>query len=125
MKASLSTFAGLLLAAWLPVGAQAQIKPATAPTTTRPVTVAPHQPANTVTPVDDAIRGQLSVHPISSKGPSHAELPAQPRAPLRVYDRNGRPLQGMKPAGPGRVLDTRTGRYHDTVPSGDGQRITH
>ncbi len=128
MKRLLSACAGLLLAAWLPVAAQAQIKPATAPTTTRPVTVAPpvrDLPANAAAPVDTAIREQLASHPISSKGPSQTVLPAKPQAPLRVYDRNGRPLQGMKAAGPGRVLDTRTGRYHDTVPSADGQRLTH
>lgn len=42
---------------------------------------------------------------------------------LRVYDRNGRIIDGMKPAGANRVQDVRTGRYYDTVPSGDGVRI--
>ncbi|MDG2525195.1 classical arabinogalactan protein 4 [Stenotrophomonas sp. HITSZ_GD] len=43
--------------------------------------------------------------------------------PAKVYDRNGRELSGMEQAGPNRVRDTRTGKYYDTVPSGDGQRI--
>lgn len=45
--------------------------------------------------------------------------------PAKVYDRNGRALTGMEQVGPNRVRDTRTGRYYDTVPMGDGQRISH
>jgi hypothetical protein len=41
----------------------------------------------------------------------------------KVYDRNGRELSGMEQAGPDRVRDTRTGKYYNTVPMGDGQRI--
>lgn len=41
----------------------------------------------------------------------------------KVYDRNGRALTGMEQVGPNRVRDTRTGRYYNTVPAGDGQRI--
>lgn len=43
--------------------------------------------------------------------------------PAKVYDRNGRELHGMEQAGANRVRDSRTGRYYDTVPMGDGQRI--
>lgn len=43
--------------------------------------------------------------------------------PARVYDRNGLPLNGMEQVGPNRVRDSRTGRYYDTAPTGDGQRI--
>jgi len=43
--------------------------------------------------------------------------------PARVYDRNGVPVTGMEQAGPNRVRDSRTGRYYDTAPAGDGQRI--
>ena len=43
--------------------------------------------------------------------------------PAKVYDRNGRALNGMEQAGPNRVRDTQTGRYYNTVPQGDGQRI--
>lgn len=46
-----------------------------------------------------------------------------PTATPMVYDRNGRLLQGMQPAGPNRVLDTKTGRYYDAVPAGDGMRV--
>ena len=55
------------------------------------------------------------VRPRPAAKPQTAQVP--------VYDQEGRRLNGMRPAGPGRVMDTRTGRYHDTVPSGDGVRI--
>lgn len=42
---------------------------------------------------------------------------------LKLYDRQGRVLNGYKQVTPNRVLDVRTGRYHDTTPMGDGQRI--
>jgi hypothetical protein len=68
---------------------------------------------------------QLRTHPIQSQGPAQVVPPAPPAttAPPKVYDRHGRIVPGMKQAGPNRVLDTRTGRYYDAVPTGDGQRI--
>ncbi|MDU1660951.1 MAG: classical arabinogalactan protein 4, partial [Stenotrophomonas maltophilia] len=36
---------------------------------------------------------------------------------------NGRIVPGVRPAGPNRVFDSRTGRYYDSVPAGDGQQI--
>jgi len=60
----------------------------------------------------------------------HTAVPAQQSdaqrigaTPAKVYDRNGRALNGMEQAGPNRVRDTQTGRYYNTVPQGDGQRI--
>lgn len=117
----------LMLAVASPLTVQAQLKPLTAPTATRPVTVTPpagKAPAPGALPgSDQAIRERLGSHPINSEGPSDTPVIAQPAAPLRVYDSKGRLRNGMTPAGQNRVLDTRTGRYHDTVPSGDGQRI--
>lgn len=71
--------------------------------------------------------------PLSSPVPGTAGTQRDGQAPARtaprvgvpdkIYDRDGRLLPGMRSAGPHRVLDTRTGRYYDSVPAGDGQRI--
>lgn len=85
----------------------------------------------TANPHDDA--GAVAAGPAPQR-PDHPDRgPAQtPVAPAgsqvpastpMVYDRNGRLLQGMQPAGPNRVLDTKTGRYYDAVPAGDGMRV--
>ncbi|MHC9017137.1 classical arabinogalactan protein 4, partial [Stenotrophomonas bentonitica] len=66
---------------------------------------------------------QLRTHPIQSKGPSQPAPMRGPAVQSKVYDRNGRIIPGVKQVGPNRVLDTRTGRYYDAVPSGDGQQI--
>ncbi|MGV8961056.1 MAG: classical arabinogalactan protein 4 [Stenotrophomonas sp.] len=116
----------MLLLGALAWAATAQILPAAAPTATRPVSVTtpPRSlPANAGETEDARVRDQLATHPISSQGVSASPLPAQLAAPLRVYDRHGRMLPGMKPAGANRVLDTGSGQYYSTVPSGDGQRI--
>lgn len=68
-------------------------------------------------PVRGAARTQDAAEPAAKKKPVRAD------AQVKVYDRHGRLLPGMRAAGPNRVLDTRTGRYHDTVPMGDGRRI--
>lgn len=41
----------------------------------------------------------------------------------KIYDRDGRLLSDMRPVGQNRAFDTRTGRYYDTVPMADGQRV--
>ena len=124
----------------LPVAALAQIGPPPNPTATRPVVVAPPAPAPLPAPVRPApadnlsgqmapvkssgqIQQQLRRHPIQSEGPSR---PAPVRAPAlqpKVYDRQGRIIPGARQVGPNRVLDTRTGKYYDAVPRGDGQQI--
>ncbi len=58
--------------------------------------------------------------PASAKGSADA---ANARRPVKLYDRGGRLVPGAVQVGPNRVLDTRSGRYYSTVPSGDGQRI--
>lgn len=52
-----------------------------------------------------------------------ADNGAADRRPVKLYDRSGRVIPGAVQVGPNRVLDTRSGRYYSTVPSGDGQRI--
>jgi hypothetical protein len=132
----------LSLVVLVPLGAAAQIAAPSRPTDTRPVT----HPAPTQTPLPTPVRPapadslsgrmapvkspaqtaqQLRTHPIQSQGPAQVVPPTPPAttAPVKVYDRHGRIVPGMKQVGPNRVLDTRTGRYYDAVPSGDGQRI--
>ncbi|WP_315387473.1 classical arabinogalactan protein 4 [uncultured Stenotrophomonas sp.] len=129
----------LSLLVLLPMVAAAQIAAPRKPTETRPVTgPTPSQPASmrpapaeTLSarpqPVTAPVQGvpQLPTHPIQSQGPARVVPPAPPAttAPPKVYDRHGRIVPGMQQAGPNRVLDTRTGRYYDSVPTGDGQRI--
>lgn len=115
------------LAVLLPLVAVAQMAAPRKPTDTRPPTpVVPAQapsPAPVNTPAQTT--QQLRTHPIQSQGPAQVVPPPPPAttAPPKVYDRHGRIVPGMKQAGPNRVLDTRTGRYYDAVPTGDGQRI--
>lgn len=125
----------LSILALLPLAAAAQIAAPRKPTDTRPVT-APQTPARPV-PADGLSSGpqpvvpptqpmqKLQTHPIPTQGPAQVVPPAPPAttAPAKVYDRHGRIVPGMQQAGPNRVLDTRTGRYYDSVPTGDGQRI--
>lgn len=125
-----------------PLLATAQIAAPRNPTDTRPVTAPAPTQAPLPTPVRpapaDSLSGrmepvktpaqtgqQLRTHPIQSQGPAQVQpfTPPTTTAPAKVYDRHGRIVPGMKQVGPNRVLDTRTGRYYDAVPSGDGQRI--
>jgi hypothetical protein len=124
----------------LPLSAAAQIGPPPKPTATRPV-VAP-QPTPTPLPIPvqpapvDSLSGQMApvksssqtqqqlrTHPIQSKGPSQPAPMQGPAVQGKVYDRHGRIIPGARQVSPNRVLDTRTGRYYDSIPSGDGQQI--
>jgi hypothetical protein len=124
----------------LPLTAAAQIGPPPKPTATRPV-VAP-QPTPTPLPTlvqpapVDSLSGQMApvkssaqtqqqlrTHPIQSKGPSQPAPMQGPAVQGKVYDRHGRIIPGARQVSPNRVLDTRTGRYYDSLPSGDGQQI--
>lgn len=107
--------------------ALAQLKPTPAPTETRPVSLPPpSKPANDASgqAADNARLRERLEDSAGKAAPVRPRPAAKPQtAQVPVYDQEGRRLNGMRPAGPGRVMDTRTGRYHDTVPSGDGVRI--
>jgi hypothetical protein len=124
----------------LPLTAAAQIGPPPRPTATRPVVPPSPAPAPLPIPVQpapaDSLSGQMApvksssqtqqqlrTHPIQSKGPSQPAPMQGPAVQSKVYDRQGRIIPGVKQVGPNRVLDTRTGRYYDAIPSGDGQQI--
>lgn len=116
----------LLLMALLPTLALAQV-PAADPTVTRSATTVAPAP---VVPPPQAARPQPQVlpspqpaQPIRSTGPARIAPTPAPRPADKVYDRNGRIVPGVRPAGPNRVFDSRTGRYYDSVPAGDGQQI--
>jgi len=117
----------LLLGLVAAAPALAQLKPPPAPTATRPVSLPPpSKPASDASgqAADNARLRERLERPALGDAP--APKPAAKPQPARatpVYDSNGQRLNGMRPGGPGRVMDTRTGRYHDTVPSGDGVRV--
>ncbi|MCU1135888.1 classical arabinogalactan protein 4 [Stenotrophomonas maltophilia] len=107
-----------LLLALLPIVALAQV-PTADPTATRSATTVAPQP---VAPPAQAARPQPA-QPIKSTGPARVAPAPVPKPADKVYDRNGRIVPGVRPAGPNRVFDSRTGRYYDSVPAGDGQQI--
>ncbi|AOD15942.1 hypothetical protein VB151_14015 [Xanthomonas fragariae] len=140
--ATYSSMRGLLLCGLLTIAGTAvaqsatgtrssnTLQPVTTPTPVQPIVTAPRavQPAAASTPVPSQLGQRQSAPTIPTRGP--AQTPVAPvgsqvapaTAPM-VYDRNGRLLQGMQPAGANRVLDTKTGRYYDAVPAGDGMRV--
>ena len=88
--------------------AMAQLKPAPAPTETRPVSLPPpSRPASDASgqAADNArLREQLE-----QSSPANAAARPKPAArpqtaAVPVYDQQGRRLNGMRPAGPGRVM---------------------
>ncbi|HGM7322394.1 TPA: classical arabinogalactan protein 4 [Stenotrophomonas maltophilia] len=121
MKLSLS-----LLLALLPALALAQV-PTGNPTATRSsTTVAPQPvvpPVQPARPQPQVLPSPQPVQPIKSTGPAQVAPTPAPKPADKVYDRNGRIVPGVRPAGPNRVFDSRTGRYYDSVPAGDGQQI--
>ncbi|KRG71257.1 hypothetical protein ABB27_03085 [Stenotrophomonas terrae] len=110
-----------LLAAW-PLLLQAQLQQPPAPTATRPVTLPPPPQPPSTSP-----RLPQDVRPPSVKPPKpvpKVKPIVQPAQPVRpIYDSKGQPAPHMRQTSPGRVLDTRTNRYYDTVPSGMGQQV--
>ncbi|MEN5428092.1 classical arabinogalactan protein 4 [Stenotrophomonas pennii] len=133
MKRSLILLSALLV----PAFASAQLAAPSSPTATRSATTvrpppppAP-QPPRVVQPAPpspvQAPRPIASpppaAGPIRSTGPAQVVAPPASTAPAKVYDRDGRIIPGVKPAGPNRVFDSRTGRYHDSVPQGADSRV--
>ncbi|MET7142140.1 hypothetical protein [Xanthomonas sp. CFBP 8445] len=73
--------------------------------------------------LDDRPQGQAKRKRAASPAVPAAVADPAARRPVRLYDRSGQVIPGAMQVGPNRALDTRTGRYYDTVPSGDGMRI--
>jgi len=82
--------------------------------------VPPVQPAR---PQPQVLPSPQPVQPIKSTGPAQVAPVPAPKPSSKVYDRTGRIIPGVRPAGPNRVFDSRTGRYYDSMPSSDGQQI--
>nr|WP_244663676.1 MULTISPECIES: hypothetical protein [unclassified Xanthomonas] len=72
--------------------------------------------------LDDRPGQATRERPATPAAPAAAADPSA-RRPVRLYDRRGQLIPGAMQVGPNRALDTRTGRYYTTVPSGDGVRI--
>ncbi|MEG2803020.1 classical arabinogalactan protein 4 [Stenotrophomonas sp.] len=125
------------LALLLPAVAVAQIGPPPDPTATRAAPVSQPAPAPLPAPVrsepadgpaaqrasNRQVEQRLARPPIQAQGTGPAQPIQGPAVQTKVYDRNGRIIPGAQKVGPNRVLDTRTGKYYDAIPSGDGQQI--
>ena len=121
----LKGYLALVVLAALPAFAQAQLAQPPAPTATRPVTLqAPSPPASAPreTPQDPA-RPEPSRPPNKPKPVPKPKLVVPPPPARPIYDSKGQWAPHMRQTSPGRVLDTRTNRYYDTVPSGIGQKV--
>ncbi|HEX7991078.1 MAG TPA: classical arabinogalactan protein 4 [Stenotrophomonas sp.] len=119
-------YLALAVLAFVPLFAHAQLQQPPSPTATRPVTLPPssRQPVTVPTdPREEAVR--LPPRPVTKPKPAPKVKPiTQPPQPVRpIYDSKGQPAPHMRQTSPGRVLDTRTNRYYDTVPSGLGQQV--
>ncbi|MBD8697680.1 classical arabinogalactan protein 4 [Stenotrophomonas sp. CFBP 13718] len=135
MKRSLLLLGALLL----PTLALAQIASPSSPTSTRGATTVtppaaqpvPAQPPRPVQPSPPSpvqaprplMNPPPAAGPIRSTGPAQIAPPPTSTAPAKVYDRDGRIIPGVRPAGQNRVFDSRTGRYHDSVPQGADSKI--
>jgi len=120
------TYLALALLSVVPVYAQAQLQQPPSPTATRPVTLPPPSRSPVAAPVDqrqEEARPQPP-RPVTKPKPVPKAKPITPPPSVRpIYDSEGRPAPHMRQTSPGRVLDTRTNRYYDTVPSGVGQQV--
>ncbi|MCL7715301.1 classical arabinogalactan protein 4 [Stenotrophomonas mori] len=103
----------------VPASAQAQLRPPSAPTATRPVAL-PEPPPSSAAPRESRREDARPAAP----PPAGKPKPAVPPPPARpIYDSKGQPAPYLRQTSPGRVLDTRTNRYYDTVPKGVGQQV--
>jgi len=96
--------------------------PVTPPPPPRPIGPVPATPPAPLS-APPPMTTPRSSGPIPSAGPAKVPAPPASTAPAKVYDRDGRIVPGMRPAGPNRVFDTRTGRYLDSVPAAGGQQV--
>ena len=132
-------FCGLLLVALMPtLHAQSLVQPPASPAVRLPAETTSGnrgaqlqqvQPAPAVSS-DPAQRPAASA-PVPDKGPANVQpiakkpvqpLPAVP-TPATVIDANGKPVRGALQVSPNRVYDPATGRYYQTTPSGQQQKI--
>ena len=137
-------FCGLLLVALMPtLHAQSLIQPPASPAVRLPAEttsgnrgqlqqlqqVQQVQPAPAV--LSDPEQRPAARTPVPDKGPANAQpttkkpvqpLPAVPM-PATVIDANGKPVRGALQVSPNRVYDPATGRYYQTTPSGQQQKI--
>lgn len=133
----LTLLPSLALAQWSsPTGARAagQSSPTASrpvspppPTQTRPVTLPPpsrsqEEEVSSQAKENARMRERLK-NPAVGTPPAAPKPVTPPQAARPVYDSAGQRMNGMRQVTPNRVMDTRTGRYYNTVPSGDGQRI--
>ncbi len=119
----------LLLLVLLPAAGLAQLKPPPPPTAIRPVQL-PSPPPSPPKAEDrsqkaenERVREQLQKPALRTRPASKPTPIVQPTTVRPVYDSNGQPANHLQQTSPNRVLDTRTNRYYDTVPSGTGQRV--
>lgn len=117
----------LAVLAMAPLFVQAQLQQPPSPTATRPVTLPPPSRPPVTVPSDERQEDvrPLPPRPATQPKPTPKVKPITPPAqPVRpIYDSKGQPAPQMRQTSPGRVLDTRTNRYYDTVPSGLGQQV--
>ena len=136
----LRAFSGLVLAMLVPVvSAQQLAQPPAAPTLTLPseTTLGTsngsqlRQAVAAPSVLSDPAQRAGSTARVAEKGPSNAPpmpkeppqpLPAAPR-PVLVVDAQGRPVRGALQVAPNRIYDPGTGRYHQTTPIGEQQKI--
>ena len=122
-----TAYLALAVLAIVPLFAQAQLQQPPSPTATRPVTLPPPSRPPVTVPSDQR---QEDVRPLplffffKPKPTPKVKPITQPAQPVRpIYDSKGQPAPQMRQTSPGRVLDTRTNRYYDTMPSGLGQQV--
>ena len=134
-------FCGLLLVALMPtLHAQSLIQPPASPAVRLPAETTSGnrgqlqqlqqvQPAPAV--LSDPEQRPAARTPVPDKGPANAQpttkkpvqpLPAVPM-PATVVDANGKPVRGALQVSPNRVDAPATGRYYQTTPSGQQQKI--
>lgn len=121
-----TAYLALAVLAVVPLSAQAQLRQPPSPTATRPVTLPPTPQAPATVPREQRQDDARPLPPPATKPkPTPKAKPIiQPAQTVRpIYDSKGQPAPHMRQTSPGRVLDTRTNRYYDTVPSGVGQQV--
>lgn len=120
-----TAYLALAVLAIVPLFAQAQLQQPPSPTATRPVTLPPPSRPPVTVPSEQRQEDVRPPQPVTRPKPAPKAKPiTQPAQAVRpIYDSKGQPAPQMRQTSPGRVLDTRTNRYYDTVPSGLGQQV--